>query len=1628
MGILRIAVLTCCISAFTLLKLFSQTVSCPTNIDFELGNFTNWRLYTGTCCAINTPTLSGAVANRHVITSGTANDPYGGFPIVSPGSGSYSLKLGNNSVGAQAERARYHVKVPAGINDYSLIFRYAVVFQDPSHTTPQQPRFEVKAYDSATNAIVNCSQFTYVATSNLPGFTLSSSGSNVWYRNWSTASIDLSGYAGRTVIVDFATGDCALGGHFGYGYVDLDCGLFKINTVACVNSPTTTLTAPPGFQSYVWTDSNLTTTIATGQTATIPTPSATTKYAVILTPYTGYGCPDTLFTTVTVQNININGRTDTSICLGDSVALTNNVTGDGMPFTYSWSPSSSLSCSTCITPIAKPSTDTRYILTVSNSNGCIKRDTISINVSNLSLDISKQNISCFGAANGSVTALPTNGQTPYIYQWSTTPVQTTQTITGLNTGIYTVKVTDNLGCSRTKSDTITQPVVLTTLKSQFNINCFGDNTGYAKVNAAGGTPPYSYSWNTTPIRTTDSIYNLVAGTYIVTTTDSKGCIKTDTFIINQPTMLATAINKTDVTCYALNNGRAIVTATGGISPYTYSWNTTPVQTNDTITNLSAGTYIAIVTDNNGCIERDTVIINQPLQLSTGYTQTNINCNGGNNGTITLTANGGTIPYSYNWNTSPVQNTPTISNLSAGIYVNITTDGNGCIKRDTVHITEPQLLTSLKSGRNISCFGSANGMARITLSGGTLPYTYSWNTSPVQTNDSITGLIQGTYIVVSTDNKGCSLTDTFIITEPTALTTIVNKTDVSCFDGTDGSISLVASGGTTPYSYNWNTNPVRTTTTINTLPDGTYISVTTDNNGCVKTDTVIITEPTPIAATITKQNISCNGGNNGNISLSVTGGTAPYIINWNTTPAQSGTTLTDLIAGTYIATITDAKGCTRKDTIVLTQPAVLTSNALSTNVSCFGGNNGTANVITTGGTLPYTYSWNTNPARTTAGITVLTSGTYVVTVTDSLLCTAKDTVIIIQPTAIVNTKSKNDVSCFNGNNGNATVIVSGGIPSYTYSWNTSPVQTGATASNLTNGTYIVTIRDTNNCIKYDTVTILQPTQLQTVLSKTDVRCYADTNGNATIVAAGATPPYTYNWSNGNTTSGINNLSSGVYKVTVTDSKGCIKEDSAILLQPYPLSNTFSKNDVNCYNGSDAIVASNINGGNTPYNYNWSSGQTTSTLNGVKAGKYTLTVTDDKGCTYIDSINITEPLPLITTAKDNGKICVGYTTGAVNTITTGGTTPYNYSWNTIPVQTSANAGSLPAGTYIVTVTDNNGCTTQDTATIDNHPKVDITVSPDEKICLGKTAYLNVSGAKKYFWTPSGSLSCSTCNSPAAKPIESTDYTVVGIDTNQCTDTATVRITVIPRLDVSVGPEINICEGDEAKLNADGGIEYEWTPPVFLDNNLTSSPNSRPDSSIRYRVIITENECFKDTLYQNVVVHRKPFVELGPNLKGVPGASIRLKADVENSNTIKWTPMEGLSCYDCFDPTAYLSKTITYTATVYTDYCEAKDDITIHVACDGALFFIPNTFTPNGDGSNDRFYPSASGITNIDVFRVYNRWGEKVFEARDMSPNKPESGWDGTYKGKPEWPDVFVYFLESRCGNGEKIFLKGDISLIR
>lgn len=356
----------------------AQQVLCPPNLDFEDGTYANWEFFVGFCCPVNTSTPTAPINNRHELTYGIGYDKYGKFPTVAPGGGKYSLKLGNDDAYSQAERVRYYIKVPSGPNAYSLIYRYAVVFQDPGHAPADQPKFEVNVYDSATGQQIACNHHLYVANSNLPGFKKSKVGTDVYYKEWTTASIDFTGLSGHTVAIDFTTADCGQGGHFGYGYLDLTCGFFQVFNVYCNSSQQIDLKAPPGFQKYEWWDASFTKKFGSTENISIPTPTVTKQFAVILTPYAGFGCSDTLFSTVLVSDLITHLNNDTIICKGNSVQLEVKNNNVSMPLKYTWTPSTGLSCTNCYNPIATPGITTKYHVVVEDTTGCSRNDSVTI--------------------------------------------------------------------------------------------------------------------------------------------------------------------------------------------------------------------------------------------------------------------------------------------------------------------------------------------------------------------------------------------------------------------------------------------------------------------------------------------------------------------------------------------------------------------------------------------------------------------------------------------------------------------------------------------------------------------------------------------------------------------------------------------------------------------------------------------------------------------------------------------------------------------------------------------------------------------------------------------------------------------------------------------------------------------------------------------------------------------------------------------------------------------------------------------------------------------------------------------------------------------------------------------------
>ena len=576
---------------------------------------------------------------------------------------------------------------------------------------------------------------------------------------------------------------------------------------------------------------------------------------------------------------------------------------------------------------------------------------------------------------------------------------------------------------------------------------------------------------------------------------------------------------------------------------------------------SSTTYY--VRGEGGCVTPGTcgsITINvNPALTASISSQTNVACNGGTNGAATVTPSGGTSPYTYSWSPSGIT-TATATGLAAGTYTVIVTDANNCDASTSVTITEPATTLSLtaSSQTNVACNGGANGAAAVnTATGGAGGYTYNW-TPGNPTGDgtpSVTGLTAGTWTCTVTDVNGCTASQNFTITQPTALSlTPSSQTNVACNGGANGAAAVnTATGGVGPYTYNWTPgNPTGDgTPSVTGLTAGTWTCTVTDANACTTSVNFTISQPTALALTPSSQtNVACNGGSNGAATVNTaTGGAGGYTYNWTPgNPTGDGTpSVTGLTAGTWTCTVTDANACTTSVNFTITQPTALSLTPSSqTNVACNGGSNGAATVNTaTGGAGGYTYNWTPgNPTGDgTPSVTGLSAGTWTCTVTDANACTTSVNFTITQPTALSLTpSSQTNVACNGGANGAAAVnTATGGAGGYTYNWTPgNPTGDGTpSVTGLTAGTWTCTVTDANACTTSVNFTISQPTAIDNTISE-------NTTG---ILTANATDAgMTYQWYEcpntlltGETNQDFTPSSLGDYKVSITFN-GCSVESA------------------------------------------------------------------------------------------------------------------------------------------------------------------------------------------------------------------------------------------------------------------------------------------------------------------------------------------------------------------------------------------------------------------------------------------------------------------------------------------------------
>lgn len=1377
-------------------------------------------------------------------------------------------------------------------------------------------------------------------------------------------------------------------------------------------SATVTVSSGSGPFSYSWSPSGGNAATASGLTAG--------AYVVNVTD--NNGCQSVVNVQISEPvAINLSVSSTPASCGNANGSATVNANGGTGAYQYLWSNGD-------MTATAGSLTAGNYTVTVTDANGCTRDISIAVTQpSSLSITTAFTDVTCNGGNDGTAAVSVNGGTAPYTYLWNNGAV--TAALNTLNAGVYTATVTDATGCSFQTSVAVSEPMALSVTFTTTDASC-GSSNGSAQANVSGGNGVLTYSWSGG--QSAQSITGVTAGTYTVTVTDGTGCSVTSPVTISNqggPQLAAPGI--TDVSCYGASDGAVTVAVSSGTGPYTYQWSTA-AGSGLSATGLSAGNYTVSVTDANGCITQQTFTIQEPspLQLTTSVQPATC---GQPNGLISTQASGGTGNYSYAWSNGAVSSQ--LSQLPAGTYTATVTDQNGCTASASAAITNsagPLLAVNAVTG--VTCSGAGDGSAGITVVSGTGPFTYNWLPSG-GSGATANGLSGGNYTVEVTDANGCTAVQAIIVQEPSSLVLQVSVTPANC-NAANGSAYVQVIGGTPSYSYQWS-NGTTAATAIALTATGYTVTVT-DANGCTAlTNAQVSGLPGPTITAVSTTDVSCFGGNTGAAQASVGSGSAPYAYLWSsgdTTSAVAG-----LAAGSFTVTVTDFYGCIDQRAFSIQQPAPLLLTTAPLNmVSCFGGNDGSADATMNGGVPPYQYLWSNGDVTPTANN--LSAGVYTATITDANGCSVSDGTQITEPSdlTLANTQVIN-ADCFGAATGSAVFTAGGGTAPYTYLWSNG--NTAASNTGLTAGAYTITATDANGCTETGSISIAQPPAiLINAPVITPVSCFGGNNGTVSVSVSGGTSPYTYSWSNGATTQQANGLSAGNYTVAVTDDNGCTQNASVAVTEPALLQIQSSVSPILCHGQNNASIAITPNGGVLPYTYSWNNGAIASALNALSPGTYSVTVTDANNCKTDTAFIIIQPPVLTASVVNPDTICIGQS--AVLSVVTGGGTPgYSYLWSNGQTGSPLPVSPATSTAYSVTVTDIHGCTkVVSNIAVPVHPALQISVSVDkDTICEGETVQLSTlasggnGGPYTYSWSPlQGSIS-----GFQAQPDTTTQYQVVLSD--GCTvlkPTAVAQVLVHPLPEITFDPvDTTGCMPLTVPFRFTGittaAAQYTWS---FGDGTFGAGKNPShiymKDGVYDVTLSITDQFGCENTFTKDAAVTVYPlpvaFYNTQPQYLSILHPEVQFLNESEGAAVSYWDFVTlGYTTND-WNPTYTFTDTGRYWVQLVVISNEGCVDTFLNevVIHDETTFYVPNAFTPNGDGRNESFTGYGTGIDKAS-FYIFDRWGKQVYESDAL--NKP---WDGTFgnNGDPCPEGTYVYLFRVYKGDPEPVEISGRVTLVR
>jgi hypothetical protein len=937
-------------------------------------------------------------------------------------------------------------------------------------------------------------------------------------------------------------------------------------------------------------------------------------------------------------------------------------------------------------------------------------------------------VSCADANDGQIVASVSGGVTAYYYEWSNE--QKTSALSATSPGTYKLTVTDKNGCTNKDSITLFAPPAIDFSIGEISkIHCPGNHSGALEVQSiinAIGQVAYLWSSGESGMVITDK----PEGIYSLTVSDEQGCHNTKSITLLDPNpysldLIATSVyNGSAIKCKGETNGELATIVKNTHNEVTtadyYTWYKDGTQisagpTQGSLTSLGAGDYKVVIDYDNVCNLEKTFALHEPAQVlvnisvESSYNGFAISCFGKSDARISVSAAGGTgNKYSYHWQTGDT--TSNLINITAGSYAISVKDVNGCEGTAQIKVEEPMpvvtAITVLSNfhGLPISCYGNSDAHLNGSAKGGTASFNYSWNTGVI--GPELNNIKAGNYTLTGRDENGCESRADTVISDPTpVIANIVisdfNRFGVKCNGGRDGYIEAHGSGGTGVFDYTW--QGISSGDSIQRdISAGNYSVTVRDENGCLSTQQAILTEP-PILTlgTAETKNISCYKGTNGEIKLSVEGGSGNYrysvdALGWQTVPGFNG-----LKAGIHELVVQDANGCSQRIDQSLSQPRELSITFDNIQPAFCGDPKGKVSAIVTGGTGDYGYEWSDadkNIISTEKEITSLRAGIYYVKTFDENDCEATGFVGI---TSLDGPKASIEnivpAKCSYSFDGGALLQVKDGKGPYSFLWPDG--QDTQQGSNLSMGNYLVQITDKNNCSVIQQVTIPAPDAITiNLLEKIEPSCHGECDGKLSLAATGGSGDYTFHWTDFQGAK-LEKVCGGQYEVQVEDKNSCIAKASFLLTYPEPVNIKLVSNKSPICNGScDGQLEVAASGGTGDLKFAWSSGQTTSMLEGLCAGSYTAIATDFNNCQATKIYTLIDPGPVPLDLGKSVTLCPGQS----HTLDPGSNWK-SYLWGSSTGFTSSTPQITieEAGRYWLKVANTDGCAASDTFLLQTSP---------------------------------------------------------------------------------------------------------------------------------------------------------------------------------------------------------------------------------------------------------------------------------------------------------------------------------------